>query len=265
MSNANVFDATTADFRTSVVARSIETPVLVDFWATWCGPCRALTPILDKLTAEYNGAFVLAKVDTDREQALANEFKIRSIPTVMLFKGGTVVTGFQGAQPEGNIRRFLTQNGIEPGSAAPVEWSADPAERLTQLKAAVAASPERDSLKLELATTVLETGDLDEAARLLEALPAAVYSDAKAVRARARLGLMRRAQQGEGDGRYLAGIQSVLGGDAPAGLESLLDVLREQKHDEDSPARAALVEAFQMIDDEALVRDWRRRMASVLF
>ena len=265
MSSNGVFDATAADFRTSVLESSVETPVLVDFWATWCGPCRALTPILEKLVKEYAGAFVLAKIDTDKEQALASEFQIRSIPTVMLFKGGNVVTGFQGAQPEGNIRRFLAQNGIEPGGTAAVELSADPVERLAQLRKAVTDSPERDSLKLELATAVLDSGDLDEGARLLEALPAAIYGDAKAVRARARLGLMRRVQGGEGDARYLAGIQSVLSGDAPAGLEALLDVLREQKHDDDSPARAALVEAFQMIEDDALVRDWRRRMATVLF
>jgi putative thioredoxin len=237
----------------------------VDFWATWCGPCRALTPILEKLVAEFKGAFVLAKVDTDKEQALSNEFQIRSIPTVMLFRNGNVVTGFQGAQPEGNIRRFLAQNGIEPGGGAVLELSADPVERLAQLRTAVAASPERDSLKLELATAVLAVGDLDEATRLLEALPATVYGDVKAVRARARLGLMRRVARGEGDTRYLAGVQSVLSGDTPAGLESLLDVLREQKHDEESPARAALVEAFQLIEDDALVREWRRRMATVLF
>ena len=264
-SGTNVFEASAADFRTSVVARSVETPVLVDFWATWCGPCRALTPILEKLVKEYAGAFLLAKIDTDKEQALATEFQIRSIPTVMLFKDGKVVTGFQGAQPEGNIRRFLAQNGIEPGAATHVELSADPVERLAQLRAAVAESPDRDSLRLELATAVLAVGELDEAARLLEALPPAVYGDARAVRARARLGLMRRVERGEGDARYLAGVQAVLSGDAPAGLESLLDVLREQKHDEDSPARAALVEAFQMIEDDALVRDWRRRMATVLF
>ena len=264
MTSPNVFEATAADFRTSVVARSVETPVLVDFWATWCAPCRALGPILERLTAEYAGAFALAKIDTDKEQALAAEFQIRSIPTVMLFKDGKVVTGFQGALPEGQIRTFLSQHGIEPGGVTPPVLSEDPVERLAQLRAAVAESPDRESLKLELATAVLATGELDEAARLLESLPAAVYGDVKAVRARARLGLMRRLADG-GDARYLAGVRSVLAGDAPAGLEALLDVLREQKHDEDSPARAALIEAFQMIEDDAVVRDWRRRMATVLF
>ena len=110
----HVFDATTAGFQQQVLEKSLEVPVLVDFWATWCGPCKTLGPVLEKLAAEYHGAFLLAKVDVDREQQLAGYFQIRSVPTVMLVKGGQLVDGFPGALPEGQLREFLAQHGITP-------------------------------------------------------------------------------------------------------------------------------------------------------
>ncbi|HEY1141617.1 MAG TPA: thioredoxin, partial [Lysobacter sp.] len=92
-----VFDATSANFEADVLQKSLETPVLVDFWAEWCGPCKTLGPILEKLAGEYSGAFVLAKVDVDKEQELGAAFQVRSIPTVFLVKGGQLVDGFPGA------------------------------------------------------------------------------------------------------------------------------------------------------------------------
>ncbi|HWS77743.1 MAG TPA: thioredoxin, partial [Thermomonas sp.] len=103
----HVFDATAATFEDTVIRKSLETPVLVDFWATWCGPCKTLGPVLEKLAGDYNGAFVLAKVDVDQEQELGAAFQIRSVPTVMLVKGGQLVDGFPGALPEGQLREFL--------------------------------------------------------------------------------------------------------------------------------------------------------------
>jgi putative thioredoxin len=258
-------DVTTAEFLSAVVERSRETPVLVDFWAAWCGPCRALGPILEKLATEYAGGFVLAKVDTEKEPALATQFKIRSIPTVMLFKDGTVVTGFQGALPEARIRAFLTQHGVIAGEVAPLDLSEDPIERVAQLRAAVAESPDRDMLKVDLALAVLASGELSEAERMLEALPAAIYGDQKAVRARARLALQRGLSTSDANTPHAAAVRAILAGDLPTGLTQLLDLLREEKHDEASGARAALVDALQMIEDDDVVRDWRRRMAAVLF
>jgi putative thioredoxin len=261
----HVQDVTTAEFLSAVVERSRETPVLVDFWATWCGPCRTLGPILEKLATEYAGGFLLAKIDTEKEPALATQFKIRSIPTVMLFKDGTVVTGFQGALPEARIRAFLTQHGVVAGGAEPLALSDDPTERVAQLRAAVAASPDRDTLKLDLALAVLSTGEYSEAERLLEGLPATIYGDHKAVRARARLALQRRLTNSDAETPHAVAVRAILAGDTASGLTQLLDLLREEKHDESSQARTALVDALQMIEDDAVVRDWRRRMAAVLF
>lgn len=109
-----VFDATTATFEAEVLQKSLQTPVLVDFWATWCEPCKTLGPMLEKLAGEYNGAFELAKVDVDKEQQIAAAFQIRSVPTVFLVKGGQLVDGFPGALPEGQLREFLAQHGVVP-------------------------------------------------------------------------------------------------------------------------------------------------------
>ena len=100
----NVFDAVTETFEAEVLQKSLQTPVLVDFWATWCEPCKTLGPLLEKLAGEYNGAFQLAKVDVDKEQQIAAAFQIRSVPTVFLVKGGQLVDGFPGALPEGQLR-----------------------------------------------------------------------------------------------------------------------------------------------------------------
>lgn len=260
-----VRDISTAEFGSEVIERSLETPVLVDFWATWCAPCRALGPILERLAAEYAGGFILAKVDTDKEQQLGAEFQIRSIPAVKLFKDGQVAAEFQGALPEGQIRAFLKQHGVEPGGAAPVEWSSDPVARVTQLRTAIAAAPERDTLKLDLALDLLALGELDEAAQLLEALPAVVYGEARAMRGRAHVALQRRAADETTEAPHATAIRAILAGDTLAGLQQLLDLLREENTNEHSPARAALVDAFQYIEDQTVVRESRQQMARILF
>jgi putative thioredoxin len=113
-----VFDATLASFEQDVILKSKQVPVLVDFWAEWCGPCKSLGPVLEKLAGEFAGGFVLAKVDVDKEQQLAGYFQIKSIPTVMLLKDGQIVDGFPGALPEGQLREVLQHHGVAPALAA---------------------------------------------------------------------------------------------------------------------------------------------------
>src|SRR6476469_10436024 len=196
-----IFEAGEANFETDVLQASLQVPVLVDFWATWCGPCKTLGPILEKLAAEYNGAFLLAKVDVDKEQELAAAFQIRSVPTVMLVKDGQLVDGFPGALPEGQLREFLKHHGIEPAAAVDEPVAADPAPldphaEVMRLRKAVEAAPDQDGLKLDLALALLATGHSHEAEQLLDALPANLATDERAVKARARLGfgaLLREA------------------------------------------------------------------------
>src|SRR5579883_2508027 len=112
----HVFEAGQVNFESEVLQGSLTTPVLVDFWATWCGPCRTLGPILEKLAGEYGGAFRLAKIDCDKEQQLAGMFGVRSIPTVVLIRDGQIIDGFAGALPESQVREFLKRHRIEPAS-----------------------------------------------------------------------------------------------------------------------------------------------------
>ncbi|WP_313212538.1 thioredoxin [Stenotrophomonas sp.] len=282
----HVFDATTETFETEVLQKSLQTPVLVDFWATWCGPCKTLGPMLEKLAGEYHGAFELAKVDVDTEQQIAAAFQIRSVPTVFLVKGGQIVDGFPGAVPEGQLREFLTQHGVVPLEAAPDEAETveapplDPQAQVDVLRAAIAAEPDKEELKLDLALALLQTGATAEATALIDALPANLSTDDRAVRARARLDFASALQDApapevleariaaNGDdlqARHLRGVQLLLSGQDAAALEQFLDMLRRDRSYDDGRPRKLLIDAFKVIEDEDLVGQYRRRMASLLF
>jgi len=282
----HVFDATTETFETEVLQKSLQTPVLVDFWATWCGPCKTLGPMLEKLAGEYHGAFELAKVDVDKEQQIAAAFQIRSVPTVFLVKGGQIVDGFPGAVPEGQLREFLTQHGVHPLEAAPQTEEVveapplDPQAQVDVLRAAITAEPDKEELKLDLALALLQTGATAEATALIDALPANLSTDDRAVRARARLEFASALQDapapdvleariaadaGDLQARHLRGVQLLLSGQDAAALEQFLDMLRRNRTYDEGRPRKLLIDAFKVIEDEDLVGQYRRRMASLLF
>jgi len=282
----HVFDATSDTFDAQVLQKSLQTPVLVDFWAEWCGPCKTLGPILEKLADEYNGAFELAKIDVDKEQQLAAAFQVRSIPSVFLVKGGQLVDGFPGALPEGQLREFLQHHGIEPAAAPAQEESPaeaeplDPHAEVMRLRSEVAAAPDKDELKLDLALALLRTGAAHEAEQLLDALPADLATDHRAQGARARLGfaallkdappveVLEAAIASNPDdlrARHLLGVQRIVGGEPQAGLEQFLEMLRRDRAFENGLPRKALIDAFRIVEDEDLVGTYRRRMSSLLF
>lgn len=275
---------TDSNFQDEVL--SSEVPVLVDFWAEWCGPCKTLGPILEKLAAEYHGAFELAKVDVDAEQQLAAAFQVRSIPTVFLVKDGQLVDGFPGALPEGQLREFLAHHGVvpleAPADAAEPEAAAppvDPAAEVGRLRRAVEDAPDDDALKLDLALALLATGAAREAEGLLDALPANLSTDDRAVRARARLGFAAlladappaavleqaiSADPADLRARHLLGVHHIVGDRAEDGLEQFLEMLRRDRAFDDGLPRRALIDAFRVVEDEDLVGRYRRKMASLL-
>ena len=281
----HTFDASLPTFEQDVILKSKETPVLVDFWATWCGPCKTLGPMLEKLAAEFNGGFLLAKVDVDKEQQLAGYFQIKSVPTVMLVKDGQIVDGFPGALPETQIREFLKHHGVEAKAAAEAAAEAvapplDPHEEVLRLRAAVHAEPEKDELKLDLALALLNTGNVAESEKLLDALPANLSTDDRAIKAHARLGFagllkdapprqpLEAAIAANPDdlrARHLLGVRLLLEGEPEAGLQQFLEMLRRNRAFEEQLAKRTLIDAFRIIDDADLVGAYRRKMAALLF
>jgi putative thioredoxin len=169
-----MINVTVANFEAEVIEASMHTPVLVDFWATWCGPCKVIGPILEKVEAEYGGRFKLVKIDSDQEQQLAQAFGIRSIPTCVLLMNGQPVDGFMGALPEGQIKAFLDKH---LPAAEEVEAAAEEAEALDalaegdlegaleKLQHAVQTDPNNDDARFDLVKLLLEM-DLDDDAKV---------------------------------------------------------------------------------------------------
>jgi len=170
-----MIDVTIENFEQEVIAASQSQPVLVDFWAPWCGPCKAVGPILEKLEVDYGGAFKLAKINSDEEQQLAGAFGIRSIPTVVLMKDGQPVDGFMGALPEGKVREFLDKHvqalaAEEQEEELPPEepGAADPEAQLEKLQHAVATDPANDDARFDYLKALLLAGREPDARRAFE-------------------------------------------------------------------------------------------------
>jgi putative thioredoxin len=281
---ADVFDATQTNFEAEVLRASLTTPVLVDFRADWCAPCKSLGPVLEKLVAEHAGTLKLARVDVDAEQALAAMFGVQSLPTVMLVKDGRIADGFAGALPERELREFLARHVAPPVAEAPDEAAAakpeSPADAIVRLQQAIAAAPDQPELKLDLALAEVRAGNLEAAAAELASLPANLAADTRAQNVRNGIEFARLAaaapsmealraritgDSGDLEAHDLLGVRLFQDGASAEALEQFLVILAANRTWNDGLARKRLVAAFGLIDDAELVGRYRRRMTSLLF
>jgi putative thioredoxin len=273
----NIVDVSEATFEQEVLLRSHEVPVVVDFWASWCGPCRVLGPLLERLTVEANGLFRLAKLNVDENPNLAVRYGVQGIPVVKAFRNGEVKAEFVGAQPEGMVRRFLHQVAPSEADRAVVEaqsllatrhW----AEAEGAFRRLVESRPADASAALGLTKVLLMLGRGREAAEILEAFPQGPeWADAQQLKPLA--GLMAQV---EANGPhpaddplaaafYQAG-RLMLRGRLPAAMDGLLDVLRQDKNYRKGEARTVLLALFALLgDDDPITREYRDELASILF
>lgn len=277
---------TAANFMTDVVEGSAHTPVLVDFWAAWCGPCRQLMPVLDRLAEDYRGRFRLAKVNTDEEQELAQQIGIRSLPTVVLFKDRTTVDHFVGVIPEAQIRQMLDKH-LPQAADGPLERAqalqaaGDFAAARQILADALTRDPENVALQTGLAELRALEGDVEGARAELERLQglhpthaavkrlAALLSFSDVVAAHPNVRSLRErvaANPEDLELRHAIAVHQLLGGDVEPALQTWLDMMRTHRSYKDDLARRSLVLAFELIgESDPIVPRTRRLMARMLF
>jgi putative thioredoxin len=250
-----ISDVTEQDFQQKVVERSKQVPVVVDFWAEWCGPCRTLGPALEKAISARNGDIELAKLDTDRNPNLAQEFQIASIPAVKAFKDGKVVAEFIGAIPPARIEAFL--NEIVPSEADRLS-EADDEE---SLRKALEIDPRQAPAAIKLGRLLLARGETEEALELLRPFPHDFVADGLAARAELSI-----SQNGATPDELQEAFSAWDGGDSEQALENLQSVLSAERDPQRKDLlRRVMVAIFTELGaDHPLAREHRRRLAAAL-
>jgi putative thioredoxin len=278
-----IIEVTDANFATTVIEQSRQVPVLVDFWAEWCQPCKMLMPVLAALANEYGGKFILAKVNTEEQQGVAGQFGIRSIPTVKLFIDGQPVDEFAGALPESSVREFLDRH--LPREEDPIVAKAlmlmeqdDLAGAGELLEAALEQNPSNVQALLANARLLLVQGAFDQAEQQLEAIPLDQQDNEEAVQLRAQLPFLKvlqdappmeevqaRAEQGDSHARYQLAAALLFQNQVEASLEAMFALMQSDRKYGDDAARKGMLAIFDMLgSDEPLVKTWRNRMFAAL-
>lgn len=277
MTSENIISVTESDFEFEVIAYSQNTPVVVDFWADWCRPCRTLTPLLEKMAAESNGAFRLAKVDVDANPNLALRCKVRTLPTVVAFSNGEIVGDFAGLQPELRIRDFIEQI-LPPSPANLMIEKGDSMLADNRLEEAEAAY--RDALDVDeeapgallgLMKLSLRRGDSATAYQLLRIFPAVKeYNQAEQlqplIRALDDLKNGMLPQENDLDAAFANSIRLAQRGNLFAALDGLYDVLRQDKHYRKERARTVALSLLELVDPlGSQTLEYRKELTHILF
>ena len=272
----DVIDVSEATFDVEVVEQSRQTPVVVDFWAEWCGPCRMLSPVLERVARESHGAFRPVKINVDENPGLAARFGVQGIPAVKAFRDGKVVAEFVGAQPEPSVRKFI--QGLTPSEEdlameeaarllAAHRWAeAETAYRRVQASAPTSAAT------LGLAKSLLAQGKGKEAEPLLNDLPdGPEATSAEKLQPLVRLLIQTQSaasppDTGKLDALFYQAGQLVAQGNISAAMDKLLEVQRQDKRYRQGEPRLVMLALFELLgDDNPLTREYRNKLASVLF
>ena len=268
-----------------VMEASFQVPVLVDFWASWCQPCQVLMPVLAKLAEEYQGKFLLGKLNTEEQQEIAAQFGIRSIPNVKLFRNGQPVDEFLGALPEKAVREFIDRHVGRESDAAVQQAreqlaAGDAAGAVALLNAARETDPDNPRATLVLAEAQAATGDTTAAEATLDSLPASERDKPEAAALRSRLFFAGKlaaappadeldtrlaADPGDCEALHQLALRKVVEHDYDAAMELLLDLMKKDRDFGDDAGRNTLLKVFELLGDDPRVGQYRRRMANLMY
>jgi putative thioredoxin len=278
-------DVSEADFDEKVVAASHQQPVVIDFWAPWCAPCKVLKPVLEKLAVEFGGKFLLAKVNSDENPELSVRYAVRGIPAVKAMVAGRIVSEFTGAQPEGVVRGWLEK--IIPGPAEELRLAArkrlnagDLEGALGQLAEASKLEPTNEWVRVDAAEILLLQNKVDEAQPLLASLKDLdVLKDSRVAQLQAQARLAQAGSGDESEEVLVAAIAAnendlearlklanllVAAGRPAEGMDQLLEIVKRDRAFRDDIGRKTLLDVFNLLGGGGLVADYRRRLSSLL-
>lgn len=275
-----------AQFQQQVIEASKQQPVLVDFWADWCQPCKILIPLLTKLAEEYQGAFILAKVNADQHQDLVAAAGVRNLPTVKLIKNGEIVDEFMGAKPESEIRQFLDAH-IENATGGAIDEALAMAEQglydeaINTLKALNQEDPSNTDIYLAIAEVYLKSNDLENCEEVLNALPANIQVTPKARQMQNQLSLIKATNDAPAVDEILAQLENdpdnhelrvqlanqyIISQQYEQALESFFYVLSRDINFQEGETRASVLKLFESLGaQDPLTRKYRSKLATLLY